>query len=122
MNVFQKLESLGFFDWFEKESGYPLRKEIIEQLDPLPINSIIRTDYNAIAFRWLRTKNIFVSIDTYHSVSPAKPFGLSIDYLHESGKWDYFDFRGNTDFETHEEAEYEALKVITVMFEKQKEK
>lgn len=117
MNVFQKLESLGFFDWLEKEASGRYSAEIPEYYDKLAINDIERNGVNALAFRWLRTKNIFVSIDTYHSVSPNKPFALSIDYLHESGKWDYIDSRGDTDFETHEEAEYEALKVVIAMLE-----
>lgn len=61
------------------------------------------------AFRWFREKNIYATINTYHSVNEDKPFGLSIDYLHESGKWDYFDYRGENDFETYEEAELACL-------------
>jgi len=64
------------------------------------------------AFRWFREKNFYVSINTYHSVSLDKPFGLSIDYLHESGKWDYFDYRGESDFETYEEAELACLEKL----------
>ena len=68
------------------------------------------------AFRWFREKNFYVSINTYHSVSLNKPFGLSIDYLHESGKWDYFDYRGESDFETYEEAELACLtKLIEIV-------
>ena len=68
------------------------------------------------ALRWFREKNFYVSINTYHSVSLNKPFGLSIDYLHESGKWDYFDYRGESDFETYEEAELACLtKLIEIV-------
>jgi hypothetical protein len=67
-------------------------------------------------FRWFREKNFYVSINTYHSVNEDKPFGLSIDYLHESGKWDYLDYRGESDFETYEEAELAGLtKLIEIV-------
>ena len=68
------------------------------------------------AFRWFREKNIYATINTYHSVNEDKPFGLSIDYLHKSGKWDYFDYRGESDFETYEEAELACLtKLIEIV-------
>ena len=70
------------------------------------------------SFRWFREKNFYVSINTYHSVSLDKPFGLSIDYLHESGKWDYFDYRGESDFETYEEAELACLTKLIKIVEK----
>jgi len=56
--------------------------------------------------KWLRdTHNIHITVDSYHCIGRTKPFGLSIDYLHESGKWDdYVDYRDDTDFETYEEA------------------
>ena len=64
------------------------------------------------AFRWFREKNFHVNIDSYHCLGKAKPFGLSIDYLHESGKWDYVDYRDDADFETYEEAQKRAIEVI----------
>ena len=68
------------------------------------------------AFRWFREKHFYHSINTYHSVSPNKPFGVSIDYLHESGKWDYIDLRGEVEFETYEEAELACLtKLIEIL-------
>jgi hypothetical protein len=73
------------------------------------------------AFRWFREKNFYVSINTYHSVSLDKPFGLSIDYLHESGKWDYFDYRGESDFETYEEAELACLTKLIEIVESKSE-
>ena len=68
------------------------------------------------AFRWFRDKNIYATINTYHSVNEDKPFGLSIDYLHESGIWDYFDYRGESDFDTYEKAELACLtKLIEIV-------
>ena len=69
------------------------------------------------AFRWFREKNFYVSINTYHSVNLDKPFGLSIDYLHESGKWCYVDFRGDIDFETYEKAELACLEKLIEIVE-----
>ena len=73
------------------------------------------------AFRWFRDKNIYATINTYHSVNEDKPFGLSIDYLHESGKWDYFDYRGESDFETYEEAELACLTKLIEIVESKSE-
>jgi hypothetical protein len=73
------------------------------------------------AFRWFREKNIYATINTYHSVNEDKPFGLSIDYLHESGKWGYFDYRGESDFETYEEAELACLEKLIEIVESKSE-
>jgi hypothetical protein len=72
------------------------------------------------AFRWFREKNFHVNIDSYHSLSKNKPFGLSIDYLHESGKWDYVDYRDDEDFETYEEAQKRAIEIIIEILERKK--
>lgn len=54
MKTFEKLESLGFFEWLKvKGFGVGFTPMI---LDNQPINSIERTGYNAIAFRWFREK------------------------------------------------------------------
>jgi len=73
------------------------------------------------AFRWFRERHFYHSINTYHSVSPNKPFGVSIDYLHESGKWDYIDLRGEVEFETYEEAELACLTMLIEIVEGQKD-
>jgi hypothetical protein len=72
------------------------------------------------AFRWFREKNFHVNIDSYHCLGKDKPFGLSIDYLHKSGKWDYVDYRDDTDFETYEEAQKRAIEVIIEIIEQNK--
>ena len=70
------------------------------------------------AFRWFRDKNFYAKIESYHSLGNHKPFGLSIDYLHESGKWTYIDHGGDFDFQTHEEAQERAIEIIIGILEK----
>ena len=70
------------------------------------------------AFRWFRDKNFHAKIESYHSLGKHKPFGLSIDYLHESGKWTYIDHGGDFDFQTHEEAQERAIEIIIGILEK----
>ena len=72
------------------------------------------------AFRWFREKKIFHSINTYHSVNEYKPFGVSIDYLHDSGNWDYIDLRGEIDFETYEASELACLEKLIKIVENEK--
>lgn len=67
--------------------------------------------------RFFRDKNFHVNIDSFHCIGKPKPFGLSIDYLHESGKWDYIDYRDDNDFETYEEAQSKAIDVIIEILE-----
>ena len=81
-----------------------------------PIDDACSAPTFSKAFRWFRERHFYHSINTYHSVSPNKPFGVSIDYLHESGKWDYIDLRGEVEFETYEEAEVACLtKLIEIV-------
>ena len=121
-----KLKALGFDEhelclacWIEKDSreGGGIKLEIWNDEDTYyEVKSSIKAPTFSQAFKWFRDKNIYATINTYHSVNEDKPFGLSIDYLHESGKWDYFDYRGESDFETYEEAELACLaKLIEIV-------
>ena len=115
-----KLKAIGFneecFGAYHNENYLDLESEEYDY------SYAVKAPTFSQAFRWFREKNLYVSINTYHSVSLDKPFGLSIDYLHESGKWDYFDYRGESDFETYEEAELACLdKLIEIVETKQQE-
>jgi hypothetical protein len=73
----------------------------------------------ALLQKWIReVHNIHITIDSYHCLGRSKPFGLSIDYLNESGKWTYADYRDDTDFEIYEDALekglVEGLKLINI--------
>ena len=71
--------------------------DVYQDTISLPTQSLLQ--------KWLRdTHNIHIAVDSYHCLGKPKPFGLAIDYLHESGKWDYLDYRDDSDFETYEEA------------------
>ena len=59
MKIFEKLESLGFFEWL-KEKGFGIGFTAMI-LDNQPVDSIERTGYNAIAFRWFREKYFYLS-------------------------------------------------------------
>ena len=54
MKIYNELESLGFFEWL-KEKGFGSGFTSII-LDTQPIDSIERSGYNAIAFRFFREK------------------------------------------------------------------
>ena len=121
-----KLKELGFddgcFGYYEpnKNLNY-IEKHILKDFPYLAKNSewqdLCAAPTYSQSFRWFREKNIYATINTYHSVNEDKPFGLSIDYLHESGKWDYFDYSGESDFETYEEAELACLEKLIELVE-----
>jgi len=117
-----KLKELGFdepcitcYDKLEMVASYG--KNVFDYKNYNSSGYMVSRPTFSQAFRWFREKNFYVSINTYHSVSLDKPFGLSIDYLHESGKWDYFDYRGESDFETYEEAELACLEKLIEIVE-----
>ena len=62
MEIFKKLESLGFFEWLKEKSFSNGFTAIFSSgftaiiLDAQPFDSIERSGYNAIAFRWFREK------------------------------------------------------------------
>ena len=96
MKIYNELESLGFFKWL-KEKGFGSGFTPII-LDAQPIDSIERSGYNAIAFRWFREK-----------------YGLQIT-IHPD-KWceiskDGLVLKDTYSFKTFEEAELECLKKL----------
>jgi hypothetical protein len=104
MKIYNELESLGFFEWL-KEKGFGSGFTPII-LDAQPIDSIERSGYNAIAFRWFREK-------------------YKLELLIEKddiGQY-YFSIKGLCDycFETYEEAEFECIeKLIEIAKERKK--
>lgn len=56
MKAFEKLESLGFFDWLSESHNIRDTDMKPEYLDELPLNDIHRTVANSMAFRWFREK------------------------------------------------------------------
>lgn len=68
MKTFEKLESLGFFDWLAETHNLRDTDMKAEYLDNLPLDDIHRTVVNSMAFRWFRENhNLFgqVNIHTY---------------------------------------------------------
>lgn len=64
MKTFEKLESLGFFDWLSESHNIRDTDMKPEYLDELPLNDIHRTVANSMAFRWFRKKyNLVHRID-----------------------------------------------------------
>ena len=67
------------------------------------------------AFRWFREKNYYITINTYIGLY-SKPFGIHIEFVYETGRMDWIDFAGESDFETYEEAELACLtKLIEIV-------
>jgi len=56
MEIFKKLESLGFFNWLDKEHNLRDTDVNPEYLDNLSLTDIHRTVANSMAFRWFREK------------------------------------------------------------------
>jgi len=107
MKIYNELESLGFFEWL-KEKGFGSGFTPII-LDAQPIDSVERSGYNAIAFRWFREKyKIFSCIMTEYS------YGGNISTYHINGLHQSNISKGN--FKTYEEAELECLiKLISIV-------
>ena len=102
MEIFKKLESLGFFEWL-KEKGFGSGFTAMI-LDAQPFDSIERGGYNAIAFRWFREKHWLYPSVISHDVD-NHIFTITGEKLYESD-----DEQDN--FETFEEAELECLKKL----------
>lgn len=68
------------------------------------------------AFRWFRGKNYYVTITPYINLY-SKPFGIDIEFVHETGRMEFIHFTGDSDyFETYEEAELACLtKLIEIV-------
>jgi hypothetical protein len=70
MKTFEKLESLGFFDWLSKTHNLRDTDMKPEYLDELPLNDIHRTVANSMVFRWFREKYFYLS----YVCSPYKEY------------------------------------------------
>jgi hypothetical protein len=107
MKIYNELESLGFFKWL-KEKGFGSGFTPII-LDAQPIDSIERSGYNAIAFRWFREK---YNLKGY--VEPVEYLDGTPDTYH----WSIFNnCNSGNDQLTHEEAELECLKKLIQIIE-----
>jgi hypothetical protein len=119
-----RLKRLGFdeecFGYYDVDSGYSSGYAFCySDVGSQPEIGCSAPLYQQV-FSWLREKNFHVNIDSYHCLGKNKPFGLSIDYLHKSGKWDYVDYRDDEDFETYEEAQTRAIEIIIEILERNK--
>ena len=108
MKIYNELESLGFFEWL-KEKGFGSGFTPII-LDAQPIDSIERSGYNAIAFRWFREK-----YKLYSHVRESYSFDNTLEFVTQING-SYVN-HGIVDkpinrFETYEEAELECLKKL----------
>jgi hypothetical protein len=101
MKIYNELESLGFFKWL-KEKGFGSGFTPII-LDAQPIDSIERSGYNAIAFRWFREK---YDIDVNTQKDSIGIYHFNID-TNKYGDWKEPIFN-----KSYEEAELECLKKL----------
>ena len=107
MKIYNELESLGFFEWL-KEKGFGSGFTAMI-LDAQPFDSIERSGYNAIAFRWFREKYKLDSM-----VQPTYSTKYQYRMFHIEGKTKvqiYGAYMGKA-FKTYEEAELECLKKL----------
>ena len=109
MEIFEKLESLGFFEWL-KEKGFGTGFTAMI-LDNQPVDSIERTGYNAIAFRWFREKHKL----NFNVVRGETNFGFKVQYLSKfTNNW-------HAGYSSYEEAELACLDKLLEIVESKSE-
>lgn len=107
--VFKNLEKVGFFTWIEL-AGYVWIETLSEILDETEINSIRRTGWNWLAFRYFReVYNLNPEIHS-HWQDESKEFSYVYCFSkkHEKRK-DEFEKWEKGHFTSQEEAEYACL-------------
>ena len=90
MKIYNKLESLGFFEWLSETHNLKDTDMKPEYLDELPLEDIHRTVCNSMAFRWFREKR-----DWQHSIEPTAD-----QYSHQLG-YNYWIWNYKTGEEYH---------------------
>ena len=110
MKIYNELESLGFFEWL-KEKGFGSGFTAMI-LDAQPFDSIERSGYNAIAFRWFREKyNLIPNVESIYTDETRTEikFWFWIGNHKEYSDDEVF-------YDTYEEAELECLvKLIEIV-------
>lgn len=106
MKVFEKLELMGFFEWL-KEKGFNVGFTAMI-LDNQPIDSIERTGYNAIVFRWFREKYDLDGEATRYNLSHSVAKILGVDF--KQTKYVYVPIINGEDFSELENMVYFLLK------------
>ena len=104
--LYTQLSPLGFAEWLNKKLNAKIYfNKWMTEKDKLPLDSIGRTELNALAFRWLREEhNLECSVTSWtqngkteYYISVVKPGSPSM-------------FRPTEhNYDTHELAEHEAL-------------
>ena len=127
MEIYNELESLGFFEWLSETHNLKDTDITPEYLDELPLNDIHITVCNSMAFRWFREK-----YDLTHFINKQITDGEFIcaiikdNNYHKNTTWAKYhpymvaDKDGNgVTFKTFEEAELACLrKLIEIVKEK----
>ena len=81
MKTFEKLESLGFFDWLAETHNLRDTDMKAEYLDNLPLDDIHRTVVNSMAFRWFREKhNLHCAVNTHTSSTNQLTYICSLEF------------------------------------------
>ena len=110
MKIYNELESLGFLEWLN-DIKFGCSHTNLMLLDAQPFDSIERSGYNAIAFRWFREK-YKLKADVTHATSNG-------GYTYTIWKWNFDNTVGKWErigvinsWFTYEEAELECLKKL----------
>ena len=81
MKTFEKLESLGFFDWLAETHNLRDTDMKAEYLDNLPLDDIHRTVVNSMAFRWFREKHgLHCAVNTHTSSTNQLTYICSLEF------------------------------------------
>lgn len=119
MKTFEKLESLGFFDWLSETHNLRDTDMKPEYLDELPLNDIHRTVVNSMVFRWFRENYSLVCILKFNEDVKSEWCGCIYGHFEIHGQFSF----GNTElFKTYEEAELACLDKLLEIVESKSER
>lgn len=105
--LYTQLAPLGFAEWLNKKLNAKINfNEWMTEKDKLPLDSIGRTELNALAFRWMREEKDIFFEPIQH---PQNKFRYGFEYEIGS-EIETIEYGGcNEMYETYELSEHEAL-------------
>ena len=115
--IYKRLSLLGFAEWLEKnEYSVWQISEVISEMDKEPIDSLYRTSFNALAFRWLEETK---GIEVIPPIRKEKDLGLF--YGGQIKRFeDTFAQSCGSNFTTHPQAEIACLEKAAEIIESNK--
>jgi hypothetical protein len=111
MQIYKKLETLGFFKWYCTQYGGLVYQEYKTVYDDLPLDNLIRTELNACVFKFFREEYGY-DVSIKRQTKTVHQF--VIESKDNEDHYHFIDFP----FQNHEEAELECLKKLISIIKK----